>query len=90
MLPFCWFFSLSLSLSLSVQVGVALKPATPVETVLPHIGSVDMVLVMTAEPGIEDGQAGVSIALPKVETLRQKCPDILIKTDGWEQVSSMK
>ena len=71
---------------MSLQVGVALKPATPVETVLPHISSVDMVLVMTAEPGVK-GQEEVNNTLHKVETLRQKCPNLLIKTDGWDQPS---
>ena len=78
----------------SLQVGVALKPATPVERVLPHVGSVDMVLVMTAEPGVK-GQEGVNNTLHKVEMLRQKYPDLVIKTDGWDQpyrkqVNSMK
>ena len=70
----------------TLQVGIALKPATPVETLLPHVGSVDMVLVMMAEPGVK-GQEGVTNALHKVETLQQKFPDLLIKTDGWDEPS---
>lgn len=69
-----------------MQVGIAVKPVTPVETILPHVGSVDMVLVMTAEPGVR-GQYGVSNSLHKVEALRQKFPDLLIKTDGWDTSS---
>ena len=78
----------------SLQVGVALKPITPVEEVLPYISDVDMVLVMTAEPGVK-GQESVVNPVRKVETLRQKYPDLLIQTDSWEQpsreqVSSLK
>ena len=64
------------------------------EVVLPHISCVDVVLVMTAEPGI-NYQEGVVNPERKVETLRQKYPNLLIRTDGWEQlpkeqVSSLK
>lgn len=41
---------------------------------------------MTAEPGVK-GQEGVNNVLHKVETLRQKNPDLLVKTDGWNQPS---
>ena len=56
------------------------------EVVLPHVSRVDMVLIMTAEPGVE-GQEGVVNPELKVETLRQKYPNLLIRTDGWEQLS---
>ena len=55
------------------------------EAVLPHVSRVDMVLVMTAEPGVE-GQDGVVNPEHKVETLQQKYPNLLIRTDGWEQL----
>ena len=54
---------------------------------LPHASNVDVVLVMTAEPGIK-GQEGVVNPRHKVETLRQKYPDLLIWTDSWEQLST--
>ena len=78
-----------------LQVGIALKPSTPVEAALPHASSVEMILVMTREPGVKGQDSMSSNALHKVETLRQKYPDLLVKTDGWEQptmerVSSMK
>ena len=37
-----------------MQVGVAIKPNTPVERVLPFVEQVDCVLIMTVEPGFGD------------------------------------
>ena len=51
------------------QVGLVIKPKTPAEAVLPWLNDVDMVLVMTVEPGF-GGQKFMGEQLPKVETLR--------------------
>ena len=42
-----------------------MKPATPIEVVLPYIEDVDMVLVMTVEPGF-GGQKFMEDMMPKV------------------------
>jgi len=34
-----------------MKIGVALKPLTPVDTVIPILDKVDLILVMTVEPG---------------------------------------
>jgi len=49
--------------------GVSLKPATPPESLGPVIDDVDMVLVMTVEPGY-GGQAFMEDQLPKIERIR--------------------
>lgn len=54
------------------KAGLSLKPATPVEAVLPYLGEVDLVLVMSVEPGF-GGQAFMPIALEKLSTLRAAC-----------------
>ena len=56
------------------------------EYVLPHVDNVDMILVMTTEPGVK-GQEVVNNALHKVETLQKERPGLLIKTDGWDEPS---
>ena len=48
-----------------IQAGIGLKPGTPVESVLPFIAHVDMVLVMTVEPGF-GGQRFMEDMMPKV------------------------
>lgn len=51
------------------KVGVVIKPKTPAEAVLPFINEVDMILVMTVEPGF-GGQKFMADMMPKVEAIR--------------------
>ena len=51
------------------KVGIALKPKTPAEAVLPFIEKLDMVLVMTVEPGF-GGQSFMENMMPKVTAVR--------------------
>ncbi len=50
------------------QAGLALNPATPVERVLPRLGELDMVLVMSVVPGF-GGQSFMAEVLDKVRRL---------------------
>ena len=51
-------------------VGVALNPGTPAEVVLPVLAELDLVLVMSVDPGF-GGQSFISAAEGKVRQLRQ-------------------
>ena len=53
-----------------MKVGVGLKPKTPVESVLSFIDLVDMVLIMTVEPGF-GGQKFMADMMPKVTVCEQ-------------------
>ena len=57
-----------IALFIHLKVGVGIKPGTPVEGVLPFVDLVDMVLVMTVEPGF-GGQKFMSDMMPKVRKL---------------------
>ena len=48
------------------QVGIAINPDTPVEDVRPYLHTVDLVLLMTVQPGF-GGQAFRADVLPKIE-----------------------
>ena len=67
--------------ALGVQAGVAINPGTPVESVIPLLEVVDLVLVMTVNPGW-GGQRFIESTLQKVATLRSLRPDLLIEVDG--------
>ena len=57
--------------SLGKKAGVSLNPATPVETVDPVLEELDLVLVMSVNPGF-GGQAFIPATLKKVEALRRR------------------
>ena len=67
------------------QVGISIRPGTPVEAVFPYLGVVDLILVMSVEPGF-GGQKFIPttptrIAAICAERTRRGC-DTLIEVDG--------
>ena len=57
--------------SLSCKVGLSIKPGTPVEAVFPYLDDIDMVLVMTVEPGF-GGQSFMEDMMDKITLLKNK------------------
>lgn len=55
--------------SMGIQAGVSVKPKTGVEELLPHLKEMDLVLIMSVEPGF-GGQSFMEETLDKVRVLR--------------------
>lgn len=63
--------TLKLIHSLGVTAGVSLKPASPLKLIEPFLKDIDMVLLMTVNPGF-GGQSFMPEVMPKVRELRAK------------------
>ena len=55
--------------SVGAKAAMALRPATPIEPYLDMLGELDMVLLMTVEPGF-GGQKFLDLVLPKIQRAR--------------------
>ena len=68
-----------------VKKGIVLRPITAAEAVLPYIKDVDLILVMTVEPGF-GGQKFMADQLPKIAAIRRYIneynPDCRLEVDG--------
>lgn len=67
--------------SLGIKAGVALNPATDIEVLDNVIDLIDLVLVMTVNPGF-GGQKFIDNTLQKIKRIRKKYPHIDIQVDG--------
>lgn len=64
---------------LGVKAGISIKPQTKVEVLKPLLGTVDLILIMSVEPGF-GGQAFLPAALAKINWLRQELDATKLKT----------
>ncbi|MBW2649151.1 MAG: ribulose-phosphate 3-epimerase [Deltaproteobacteria bacterium] len=67
------------------KAGVALNPATPLAGIEQIIGDIDLLLIMTVNPGF-GGQKFIESMLPKIRAARdmidRASPDVLLEVDG--------
>lgn len=66
---------------LGCTAGVTLNPATPIETIFPVLHLVDMVLIMSVNPGF-GGQKLIPYCLDKAKAIRERAPELMIQLDG--------
>jgi ribulose-phosphate 3-epimerase len=70
---------------LGAKAGVALNPATPLANIEQVIGDIDLLLIMTVDPGF-GGQKFIESMLPKIKAARDMIdgasPDVLLEVDG--------
>lgn len=65
---------------LGKKAGISIKPKTPVEAALPYIDSLDMLLVMTVEPGF-GGQSYIPESTQRIRQARKMIADRGLSTD---------
>ena len=72
----------SLIKSFGIKVGISIKPKTEVKSIIPFLQDVDLVLVMTVEPGF-GGQEFMHDCALKIPEIRQNAPEnMIIQVDG--------
>ena len=85
--------TLELIRSLGVKPGIVVKPKTPAEAIEEYLPMVDMVLVMTVEPGF-GGQKFMADMMPKVKKLREMLdkvnPACHLEVDGGVDLTTVK
>ena len=67
--------------SYGVKAGIVLNPGTPAESIKYLIDDVDMVLVMSVNPGF-GGQSFIESAVRKIKEIREMNPNVDIEVDG--------
>ena len=77
------------------QVGISLKPSTPLSEVEPYYDQIDLVLVMSVEPGF-GGQGYIDGSTDRVRKIKQKLTElclqdrVLIEVDGGIKLHNAK
>ena len=83
--------TLELIRSLGVKPGIVVKPKTPAEAIAEYLPLVDLVLVMTVEPGF-GGQKFMADMMPKLKKLREMLdsvnPACHLEVDGGVDLTS--
>ena len=71
--------------SRGIKAGLVIKPKTPAESVFEYLDKIDLVLVMTVEPGF-GGQSFMADMMPKVRAIKEEAKrrgiDMTVEADG--------
>ena len=80
--------------SCGCKAGVSIKPKTPIEEILPLLEKIDIVLVMSVEPGF-GGQSYIQESSNRIKIIKEYLNDnclerVLIEVDGGVKLSNAK
>lgn len=67
------------------QAGLSVRPRTPIQKVAPYLKELNLVLVMTVEPGF-GGQSFMPDMIPKIRWLREQCAGMAPSRRPWVEV----
>ena len=73
----------------NIKAGIALNPSTPEDAIDFVVDKVDLILVMSVEPGY-CGQSFHEASIERVRNYKEKYPDKLIEVDGGVSTSNSK
>ena len=74
--------TINLIKSFGIKAGMSIKPKTAPEVVFPYLNNLDLVLVMTVEPGF-GGQQFMQDCAEKISLIKSKAPEnLIIQVDG--------
>lgn len=71
------------------KVGMSIKPNTSLDILIPYLDKLDMVLIMTVEPGF-GGQKLIPETIEKIKELRKLRPNLDIEVDGGINLETAK
>ena len=74
------------------EVGISLKPSTPISTIEPYFDQIDLILVMSVDPGF-GGQGYIEGSTERIKEIKQKLIEqclqdrvlMLLSLKGWRQ-----
>lgn len=79
--------------SRNIKAGLVIKPNTKINEIFKYINDIDMVLIMTVEPGF-GGQAFMGDMMPKITQIKEFAKsnnkDILVEVDGGINLKTIK
>ena len=67
--------------SYGIKCGISIKPDTSVSELIPYLDKIELVLIMSVEPG-KGGQKFMPIAIDKINELRELNKNVIISVDG--------
>lgn len=67
--------------SYGIKVGIAIKPKTALEKIEEYLEKIDMVLIMSVEPGF-GGQKFIEESINRIKNIKEKNSNIIIEVDG--------
>ena len=65
----------------NIKVGLSIKPNTDISLIIPYLKYIDLVLIMSVEPGL-GGQKFIINSVDKIKKLKELKGDFLIEVDG--------
>ncbi|MDP6629126.1 MAG: ribulose-phosphate 3-epimerase [Candidatus Marinimicrobia bacterium] len=81
--------------STGTQVGISIKPSTPLSNIEPYYDQIDLILVMSVEPGF-GGQGYITGSPERIQAVKQKLNEmclqdrVLIEVDGGIKLHNAK